>query len=246
MIPFPDISGLPRTGSVDVVTAGDDATYQVGHPSTSRFIDVGNGTVRDTLYVPELRWVKTPHLIIPGGSGKIGDDFGGGASTARGNWTNGGGDYLKGDVVSRDGGDAAPYFVSNVDHPPGASFAADVAKWDETVWIGSAADLTTAATFSWDNAIAACEALDYGGFTDWRLSNMVELFLLYNNNTGTAPSILQPFSLTADVTVWTASPRKTVTGSSYFVDFSASVQVNQQTQGNVNVAIPVRGGKINA
>ena len=246
MIPYPDITGSPRTGQTVVYQAGDDGTHQAGHPSTSRFADVGNGTIRDTLYTPELLWIKQPELIFPGGSGQLGDDFGSGASLARENWATTTA-YKKGDLVSRDGADAAPYFVANVDHTSdGAAFANDVANWNETVWAGSAADLTTPATMNWGDTITACEALDYNGYTDWRLPNIVVLFSLINFGKNAAPKVYDTYFPNIDVTnYWSSTTNENATTRAQVVAFSTSGTEARQDKVNTYFVLPMRGGNLN-
>jgi hypothetical protein len=177
MIIRPPRTGLPRTGQTTSYRAGDDGTYQAGVRAANtralELVDNGNGTVTD--YATGLIWVKDPARIIPGAVGVHATNQ---IQVAHGNWTTGH-VYAAADVVYDAVG--ATYQVCAVAHTSGAgTFAQDVAAnptwWRVTVWTASAANLTTPATMIWNAAIDACEALEYAGYTDWRLPNVKELF----------------------------------------------------------------------
>lgn len=48
---------------------------------------------------------------------------------------------------------------------------------------------------NWSNAIIYCEALNFAGFTDWRLPNVLEFFTLYNFGISGAPAIPRDWPL---------------------------------------------------
>ncbi len=247
MVPFPTLSGLPRTGQTTEYVSGDDGTYQVGHPSTSRFRDNTNGTITDTLYTPNLMYPKTPHLMIPGAvTGisentiqRVGPDHGGGVGV----WVTGSA-YLAGDVVT----DGATFAVAPANYTSGGAYATDVSGGDLriTPWIGSAANLTTPGTDLWGDGITNCEALDYAGFTDWRMANIFELVSLYNAEDGTTPSIHSPFVIASNVHFWSSTTRKAASTNASDIIYGSSLQVNIDTKASdSNVIMPVRGGVLN-
>ena len=149
-------------------------------------------------------------------------------------------------MVSRDGGDAAPYFVCNTDHTSdGAVFANDVANWDETVWAGSAADLTTPATLAWNDAIDNCLALNYAGNTDWRLPAAIELLSIYDFGNAVGPCSYPEFTNCINAYYWSSSTRAVVTSQAAALRFSTSgwmALVAKTTEYDVR---PVRGGIVN-
>lgn len=182
--------GLPRTGQTTVYRAGDDGTYQAGaraaNARASELVDNGNGMVTD--YATGLVWVKQPELIIPGAVGVHATNQ---IQVARGNWANSTA-YAKADLA-KDTADST-YWVCAVAHTsaaPATTFAQDRAAnptwWRQTIWTVSGANLTTPAPFDWNGAIDACEALEYAGFTDWRLPNFIEHGTIMNLNAN-APS----------------------------------------------------------
>lgn len=248
MIPKPPLTGIPRTGQTTVYQAGDDGTHQAGYPGV-RFLDLGNGTILDrhgSSLGGGLHWVKQPELIIPGGSGQIGDNFGGGASSAKGDWATTTA-YVKGDLVSRDGGDAAPYFVANVDHTSdGAAFANDVANWDETVWAGSAADLVTPGLLSWSDAVTECNDLDYNGYSDWRLPNHLEMISLYDPEQTSIVSIKSPFvNNDAAGHFWCGLTRKSGNTNASRIQMASTFAAATVAKTGTYSVIAVRGGILN-
>jgi hypothetical protein len=57
--------------------------------------------------------------------------------------------------------------------------------WIETLWAGSAGDLITLKQDNFATNVAKCEALEYAGYSDWRMANIKELLSLFEfPNTG--------------------------------------------------------------
>ncbi len=79
----------------------------------------------------------------------------------------------------------------------------------------------TAGTYTWANAITQCEGLTApGGYTDWRLPNMKELFSIIKYE-GTAPFIDQTnFPATVNSTYWTSTTYVPSTTYAMIVTFS--------------------------
>ncbi|KKW19689.1 MAG: hypothetical protein UY62_C0070G0003 [Parcubacteria group bacterium GW2011_GWF2_50_9] len=50
-------------------------------------------------------------------------------------------------------------------------------------------DAAMGGTYTWANALAACEGKDYAGYSDWRLPNVLELMSLYDFNATSVPAI---------------------------------------------------------
>jgi hypothetical protein len=173
---------LPKTDQITSYADYDDGYYEAGSPIVPRFVDNGDGTITDR--VTNLQWIKQPELIIPGASVRADNQI----QVARGDWVTEGG-YSVGDLVSRDGGDAAPFFVC-IEANNDVSWTAG--KWRETVWTVTAAGLTTPSTMIWDDAIDNCEALDYAGHTDWRLPNIKELMSIVDYGLS-SPAINQTY-----------------------------------------------------
>jgi len=248
--------GLPRTGQTITAPtanyrAGDDGTYQAGVRAAgtraAEFVDNGNGTVTD--YGTGLVWVKQPELIIPGAVGVTAANQ---ILRARATWKvppdDGLGAYVAGDLVKGDGSPDALYYICILGHtahadkePPNATY------WRNTLWTASAANLTTPATMTWNTAIDNCEALEYAGFTDWRLPNIYELFSLFDFGDAASPLINALFTNTQ----WSSAPNyyctsTTRTGSTtnanslYFGDTSTPVYA--VAKATAYFVRPVRGG----
>lgn len=74
---------------------------------------------------------------------------------------------------------------------------------------------------SWSDAIAACEALEHGGFADWRLPTRIELVTLTNFTIPEpGPSIdLNAFPGTPNTFFWTITPFVGIPDSVWGIDF---------------------------
>jgi len=59
-------------------------------------------------------------------------------------------------------------------NPVGAS-SVTVDNHTGLMWVLNPNDAGIGGTYTWENAIAACEGLNYAGYTDWRLPNIKEL-----------------------------------------------------------------------
>lgn len=171
---------LPKTGQTTSYADYDDGYYQKGSPVSPRFVDNGDGTVTDR--VTNLMWVKQPELIIPGPSVRADNQI----QVATGYFKDIPWDYAVGDLVLD--GATNKYYVCVIAHrsdPEQAQpWTYDVAydlgynpgSWVETVWTGTASNLTTPSIMTWVDAVSACASLEYAGHADWRLPNIIELF----------------------------------------------------------------------
>ena len=161
------------TGQTTVYTAGDDGTYQSIKPVSPRFVDNGNGTISDM--ATGLMWVKKVGRIIPGASVRADNQI----QVARGSYANST-LYAIGDLAWDVA--ASKHYVCIVGHTSnGANVAADLvnnpSSWIETVWVHAGEDGLgwNDACPIWNNGIINCEALDYAGYSDWRMPNLKEL-----------------------------------------------------------------------
>ncbi len=112
-----------------------------------------------------------------------------------------------------------------IDHATGLMWAAD----------GAAAGCLNGNTVAWLPAIAYPPALDFAGFTDWRIPNVKELFSLIEHDAALSvagsPLIQQPpFSNTVTGNYWSATTRPGNTTTAMHVSFVAcSVQQTAKT-----------------
>lgn len=243
MIPYPLLTGVPRTGQTSVYQAGDDGTYQAGHPG-ARFADLGNGTVLDRhLYSTPTMWVKTPHLMIPGPVGVAAENT---IQVARGVWSNAV-DYVAGDLVQGDGDPNDLFYVCILANGPGGVGAQEppnATYWVQTIWTSSAANLITPQTKNWTTAITDCEALDYAGYTDWRVPNWMEIVSLYNTEDGTSPSWYPPFAIVSS-SFWSSSTKQATNTNAFRVIASTSLSMTSYAKANTQAVLPIRGGITN-
>jgi len=239
-MPFidPNPNALSRTGQTTEYTSGDDGTYECGWPGGTRFTDVGDGTVYD--HLTGLWWVKEPQLIVPGPivAGIPHNQI----QSAEGDWA-GSTAYSLGDLVT----ESSKFYVCVEAHTSG-TFATDLAagKWRQTVWTASAANLTTPKTdFIWDDVLPLVEALEYAGFSDWRMPNVLEMVSIKNH--GAHPPHYSAFPNTANAFYCTSTTYAGSTSYAYYVFFAAGrIDADiPKDMANVFTVRPVRGGIIN-
>ncbi len=240
---------LPRTGQTTSYAAGDDGDLQAGNPRATRCIDNGNGTITDR--ATGLQWVRQPGLVIPGATGVHASNQ---IQAARGNWADATA-YAAADLVcdTIDG----KFYVCIHAHTSEQSSGVDTdapntgsAYWRETAWTASAANLTTSVAMAWPSAVANCAALEYAGYTDWRLPNLFELITArdWSGSTDTSawPSAF-PATTAAKQLHWSSTTRGGSSDSAVMVVFnSASGYAGYpaaKTTGRY--ARPVRGGRTN-
>ena len=96
---------------------------------------------------------------------------------------------------------------------------------------------------NWSNAVVFCEALNYGGQTDWRLPNRVELESLLNLG-ALSPALPAGHPFTGVLTgyYWSSSTYHTLANGGWCVTFT-DAQVNSTGKSVLNSVWPVRGGQ---
>ena len=232
---------LPRTGQETSYADGDDGWFQAGNPRVTRFVDNGNGTVSDR--ATGLQWVKQPELIIPGATGV---DATNQIQSAQHEWDvlN---NYLAGDLVQGDGVPDALFYVCILANGPagvGAQEPPNATYWRETVWTASPANLTTPATMAWGDAVANCLALEYAGFTDWRLPNFYEQVSAVV--WGEATKHPAAFANGQNGHHWTSSPYRGNPGFPQYIQYAGNyINVGISAVAETYYIRPVRGGRIN-
>ena len=240
---------LPQTGQTATAptaeyATGDDGFFQAGLPLVTRFVDSGRGVVYDR--ATGLTWVKQPELIIPGAEGvtatnqvaRVGPDYGSGVGV----WVTGE-DYLAGDLVATGG----LFYVCAEPHESG-TFATDLTAelWRETIWTNSAADLTSPADHTWAQAVTRClgtgfgGGLEYAGFTDWRLPNVLEMLTLRDFSANAYYAAFP--NPGAEINCWTSTTYGAGTTFAWIIG-STTAPVSRQLKSADTMGIrPVRGG----
>jgi len=238
---------LPRTGQTTSYATGDDGDLQAGNPRATRFVDNGNGTVTDR--ATGLQWVKQPEFIIPGA---VGIDDTNQVQAARGNWADARA-YALADLVC-DATDSKFYVCIHA-HTSDDASGTDTdapntgsAYWRETVWTASAVHRATPATMTWTVGLAACLALEYAGFTDWRMPNVLELLTLVDvAKVGTPLIDMTVFPNTANGMSWTSTTDSWSTDYAHGVQFNSfymRINLGEKLVDSINLR-PVRGGRVN-
>ena len=247
LIRYANRAAMPTTGQTTVYTAGDDGTYQSGNipVGQARFLDLGNGTIFDR--ATRLMWIKQPDLIIPGGPvGAVNQIL-----VAHGVWATAHG-YIVGDLVQGDGAPDALFYVCIADHTSDGGNEPPVDAgtcWVETIWTASSVAFPlTPAIMDFTTAIAACEALDTCGFSDWRMPNILELVSLVDFEQAGVPTIngtAFPNTQSPSPYYSSSTTRAAATINHEYVQFNGMGIVNWGAKADGRFIRPVRGGIIN-
>jgi hypothetical protein len=254
---IPRFACLPRTGqtAAQSLRPGDDGDLLTGHPLAGRFVDNADGTIMDLIWRPALQWVKQPELIIPGATGVHATNQ---IQRARSTWKvppdDGLGDYLLADLVQGDGVPDSLFYVCILQHAAAADKEPpNVTYWRPTVWTASAANLTTPATHTRNNAVDRClgsdlggSGLSYAGRNDWRLPNAVEAFSLFDVSVLAAPWVSPTFFPNTQSGYYWTGTRATSSANGVVIGHSGTGLVVTPAGGTgTYYARPVRGGVIN-
>ncbi|MBI3188133.1 MAG: DUF1566 domain-containing protein [Gammaproteobacteria bacterium] len=79
----------------------------------------------------------------------------------------------------------------------------------------------TPATYSWDNALAYCNALSFAGHADWRLPNVKELHSILDAGKNASPTINTGYFTDAQAAYyWSATTFVDTPSMAWYVDFS--------------------------
>jgi len=233
--------GLPRTGQITDFETGDDGDVRAGAPvpgglgglGSCRCVDMGDGTVFD--YSTGLMWVFNPSLIVPSSSGFV--------LSAKGGWDVGT-SYSIGDLVSLAGGDLGPFYICILGHtgqePPNATY------WVETEWVDTATEIPSIKKEAWVDGFARIAALDYCGYTDWRMPNILELTSIFNYGTDEGPWMHWHPDDTSNRIIWSSTTRANVMSRAYQFRFEDGGfgSTEAKTSANTGQHWPVRGGFI--
>jgi len=98
----------------------------------------------------------------------------------------------------------------------------------------------------WAQALAYCEQLDLGGFTDWRLPTIKELSTLVNNKQINPSIDTTFFPATRSAPYWTSTTFAEHPGFAWYVHFDNGLEYNGGYKGRRYFVRPVRGGTIAA
>lgn len=140
------------------------------------------------------------------------------------------------------------FYVCIVPHTSntGGIFGTDLAAgfWRLTIWRQNATNLTGISSNSihqW--ALPACEALEYAGYSNWRVPNILEVISLRLQDTGSSPYYIHPLFQQAGTTGkhWSSTASTAVTTSKYCLEFSSGL-ITAVAQTVATTFRPVRGG----
>jgi hypothetical protein len=102
----------------------------------------------------------------------------------------------------------------------------DWSTWNGTTLLGFRRTLSTT-NQSWEDARVECVGLTFGGFSDWRVTNDNELNNICKRG-GYVTSVLNhvPFSITADLNVWTSTTYPVNTLNAYFLGSTGNASIS--------------------
>ncbi|VGO17038.1 hypothetical protein PDESU_05632 [Pontiella desulfatans] len=108
------------------------------------------------------------------------------------------------------------------------------------VWLKDAASLNR---MNWSNAVAACESMHFGNYSDWRLPNARELesLITYSTNAPVTPDMFDNVKFTSGAAYWSST---TAAGNAALaVEFKFDTgRQGPQYKENPRYVWPVRGG----
>lgn len=95
-------------------------------------------------------------------------------------------------------------------------------------------------TFTWENAITHCENLSYGGYTDWRLPDPIELLPIVNHSKSSPAVDSIYFQISSDA--WSSKSHNTTNALSFGSDFG-SIWYRKEKTSPLKIMC-VRGNKL--
>jgi hypothetical protein len=104
---------------------------------------------------------------------------------------------------------------------------------------------TAPGTYTWDEALSYCANLSLGGFSDWRLPELIELFSLVDRSISPPGPIINTtyFPLTRSGHYWTATRMAPDANFIYYVDFGRLNVYDGHYKDFKYYVRAVRGGK---
>lgn len=244
--------GLPRTGQTTSYATGDDGTYQAGRviaaTRVAGVINNGNGTLTDI--ATGLTWVQNPAKMLIGTTALPAAVLAAVPSNLMPNYTAWANNvaYAVGDCVRI--ADGTGWVCKAVAAPDSweNQLAADCWHAISQAWMltDAVADFGKQSVASWALKIAACEALVYAGYSDWRMPNPIEALTLFNFGAG-SPFFYSVFPGMNAVThqFWTSHTRQDGTIAAMVLCGNASVSYPLMYQAKTSgyAVMPVRGGR---
>ncbi len=109
------------------------------------------------------------------------------------------------------------------------------------MWVANPTSAGVGGTYTWANAIPACENLTYAGYSDWRLPNIKELMTIVDYSVYN-PSINTTYFTSQANFYWSSSTYVDNTSYAWYVNFINGYVVNS-AKTNPYYIRPVRGGQ---
>lgn len=124
---------------------------------------------------------------------------------------------------------------------PGGGSSVTVDNRTGLMWVTNPNDASIGGTYSWENAITACEGLTYATYSDWRLPNIKELVSIVDLSRQN-PSINTTYFLnTQGSNYWSSTTYMPNTVDAWIMNFASGNIANQYKVNPIYVRC-VRGG----
>ena len=100
---------------------------------------------------------------------------------------------------------------------------------------------------NWADTLADCENADFGGWTDWRMPNLIEMISLWQwqSSAPYVDSLFDNIQSNKAAKYWTSTTWPGTSGSAIALQFMADAFGAAATKGAYAWILPVRGGLIN-
>lgn len=109
------------------------------------------------------------------------------------------------------------------------------------IWVTNPVDAVISSSYTWENAIIACENLSYAGYNDWRLPNARELMSIVDCGKDGPAINTEYFLNTQNSAYWTSTTNAASAGAGWVVYFNHG-WLQLYTKNNIVYIRCVRGG----
>ena len=111
------------------------------------------------------------------------------------------------------------------------------------MWVANPTTAGVGSQYNWSTALSNCEGLEYAGYSDWRLPNILEIVSIVDYGDATAPVIDETYFTCQSDYYWSSTTNADFTDYAWYVNFYKGF-VNFVIKVNFSYYVrPVRGGQ---